>query len=128
MSLNTKLDRRHDINASERLPEKFSRVLDIEKYWDGIEKVLENESDPEALKRAQEAKTKVAMELAEKKAHIKVGSTVILQWNGVQFVKVEDIRDEAVKIGPCWYGFELVRKPSEHLLAMLEAEVGEGMI
>ena len=128
MSLNTRLDRRHDCNAGERLPEKFSRVLDIEKYWDGIEKVLTNENDPEALQRAQEAKAKVVMELEAKKASITAGSIVLLFWNGVQFVRVDDVRDQSVKVGPMWYGWEMVQKPSEHLLAMLKAEVGEDMI
>lgn len=32
MAVNNKLDRRHDINAGERLPERHTRVLDEEAY------------------------------------------------------------------------------------------------
>jgi hypothetical protein len=123
LSKNKKLDRRHDINAGEMLPQRLTRVEDMEVYWDGIEKVLSNEQDAAFVAEQKSKKDKVAMELAEKKASIKVGDSVLLLWAGVQVVRVDDIRDESVKVGPVWYGWERVKKPSEAFLKAVETEL-----
>lgn len=49
MAINTKLDRRHDINKNERLPERHTRVMDEEAYRAGIERVLSNTKPPVTL-------------------------------------------------------------------------------
>jgi hypothetical protein len=123
LSKNKKLDRRHDCNAGEYLPQRLTRVEDMEVYWDGIEKVLSNEQDAAFMAEQKSKKDKVAMELAEKKASIKVGDLVLLLWTGVQVVRVDDIRDESLKVGPVWYGWEMVKKPSEAFLKAVEAEL-----
>lgn len=50
MAVNNRLDRRHDVNKGERLPERHTRVLDEEAYRDGIERVLQNTEVPVEVK------------------------------------------------------------------------------
>jgi hypothetical protein len=50
MAVNNKLDRRHDINKGEKLPERHTRVLDEEAYREGIERVLNNTEAPVTFK------------------------------------------------------------------------------
>lgn len=123
MSKNKRLDRRHDINAGEMLPQRLTRVEDQEVYWDSIGRVLSNEQDAAFVAEQKAKKETVAMELAEKKASIKVGDLVLLLWTGVQVVRVDAIRDESLKVGPVWYGWEMVKKPSEAFLKAVEAEL-----
>jgi hypothetical protein len=128
VAINHRLDRRHDISKGERLPERFSRVLDDAAYREGVEVVLNNENDAEAARRRQEAKETAAAELACREARIRVGDPVILLWNGAHIVRAEGVRPGAVLIGTCWHGMELVRIPSMHLMAMLRTEIPEGEI
>lgn len=121
--MNTKLDRRHDVNAGERLPERLSRVQDIELYWNGIEKVTENENDPEKAAERKAAKEKAERDLAEKKASIHPGEKVLLLWSGVQLVEAEKVLESSVVIRGTKYGWDLIRKPSEAFLKAVEAEL-----
>jgi hypothetical protein len=94
----------------------------MEVYWDGIERVTSNESDPAFLAEQKALKEKAEMELTGKKASIKAGDLVLLLWAGVQVVRVDEVAETSVKIGPNRYGWELVQKPSEAFLKALEAE------
>lgn len=122
MSRNNKLDRRHDINAGEMLPQRLTRVEDMEVYWDGIERVLSNEKNEVYQAHLQGKKEALEMVLAEKKASIKAGDIILLLWAGAQVVRVEEVSDTSVKVGPTRYGWEMVQKPSEAFLKALEAE------
>lgn len=122
MSKNKKLDRRHDVNAGEMLPQRLTRVEDMEVYWDGIDRVISAENDPEAKAKAKAKKEREEMELAEKKASIKAGDVVILLWQGFQLVRVSEVLENSVKIGPHKYGWEVIQKPSEPFLKAVEAE------
>ncbi len=122
MSKNTKLDRRHDVNAGEMLPQRLTRVEDMEIYWDSIERVETLAKDPEFIAKLKAEKEKQEMELAGKKASIEAGDLILLLWGGVQVVRVDDVTDTSVKVGPCHYGWELVKKPSDAFLKALEAE------
>jgi hypothetical protein len=125
MSMNSRLDRRHDINAGERLPERFSRIQDMEAAWETMDRVEALSKDPEFIRKQQEEKEKVAMELAEKKASIKAGDVVFLLWTGVQVVRVTEAAEGFVKVGVHRYGWEMVKKPSTAFLEALRAELGE---
>ena len=122
MSKNTKLDRRHDINAGEMLPQRLTRVEDMELYKDNIETVLNNEENPDWVEKMSRAKARREAELAEKKASIKAGDIVILLWQGFQLIRVEEVFESSVKVGPHKYGWECIRKPSEEFLKAVEAE------
>lgn len=125
MSFNNKLDRRHDINKNERLPERLTRVQDMEIYWDGIERVLNNENDTQLQAQIREAKELERVAMEEKKTSIKAGDVILLMWAGVQVVKVQEVTETGVKVGPHRYGWEIVQKPSSTFLEALKAEVGE---
>jgi len=124
MAVNNRLDRRHDINKNERLPERHTRVLDEEVYRDNIEAVLKNEAD-DAFQKALEAKRKAdAIALENKKARVIPGAIVVLNWGSKAFCRVDAIQDTGFKVGPFWYGWECVEIPSQELIAMVESEVG----
>jgi hypothetical protein len=122
VSKNTKLDRRHDVNADEMLPQRLTRVEDMELYWNGIEKVTDNENNPEFQAQRRAEKEKAEKLLAEKKASIKAGDAVLLHWSGLQLVRAEEVSDTSVTIRGHKYGWELIQKPSEPFLKAVEAE------
>lgn len=124
MALNNKLDRRHDINAGERLPERHTRVQDEELYRDNIGAVLENEASEAFQKALQEKREKEHQELLRKKAAVKPGTVVALKWGGITFRKVDDAHESGVKLGPTWYGWECIEVPSENLVNQIGYEVG----
>lgn len=124
MAVNTKLDRRHDINAGERLPERHTRVLDEEAYRNSIEAVQSNEAS-EDFQKAREAKALAdARVLQFKKDRTIPGAVVVLQWGGISFHRVNAIREDGVKVGPNWYGWECIEIPSQELVDMVQGEVG----
>ncbi len=90
MAINNKLDRRHDVNAGERLPERHTRVLDEEAYREGIQRVLDNKEVPVPSKPDVVAK----------------GDLV---WVGGHIEEVEEVLDEermvvrirGAKVGSC---------------------------
>lgn len=124
MTVNTRLDRRHDINKGERLPDRLSRVLDDAAYRDGIEAVQTNEAS-EAFQKAREAKLLAdAKALQFKKDRTIPGAVVALQWGGISFHRVDAIKEDGVKIGPNWYGWECVEIPSKELVDLVQKEVG----
>lgn len=90
MAVNNKLDRRHDVNKGERLPERHTRVLDEEAYRDGIERVLNNKE-------------------AHKPPQVDVVKVGDLVWVGGHIEEVEKVLDEermivlirGMKVGSC---------------------------
>jgi len=124
MAVNTKLDRRHDINKGERLPERLSRVLDEESYRAGMDGVKANEAS-EDFQKAQEAQRQAdAKAIQFKKDRTIPGAIVVLKWSGVQFHRVDAIREDGLKVGPCWYGWECIEIPSQELLDLVQKEMG----
>lgn len=124
MAANTKLDRRHDINAGERLPERFTRVLDDSTYRDNLEAVQTNEASEE-FQKAREAQAQEAVrDLQYKKDRTIPGAVVVLRVNGAAFHRVDAVSDTGVKIGPFWYGWECIEIPSQELVDMVQSEVG----
>lgn len=125
MAKNMNLSRRHDINAGERLPERHTRVEDEELYRDNIEAVLKNEGD-EAFQAALQAKREAEVKANKYKYETAVpGMVVALRWGGVDFRRVDAIRESGVRIGPHWYGWECIEIPSKELLNLVHKEVGE---
>lgn len=124
MAVNTKLDRRHDINAGERLPERLSRVLDDAAYRDGIDAVKNNEASEAFLKAQEEKRLAEARALQFKKDRTIPGAIVVLKWNGAAFHRVDAISETGLKIGPTWYGWECIEIPSQELLDLVQKEMG----
>ena len=124
MAVNTKLDRRHDINKGERLPERLSRVLDEESYrmgWDGVKA---NEAS-EGFHEAQDAKLLAeAVSRQYKKDRTIPGSIVVLRYSGASFQRVDAVSETGLKIGPAWYGWECIEIPSQELLDLVQKEMG----
>lgn len=114
-----KMPRRHDINAGgERLPERFTRVENHEAYRAAFAEPTE-----EYLKMKKEAEERRAKLIEDTKASVSAGDRVLLFWNGIQIIRVDEIKDTGVRIGPHCYGWECVRKPSADFVAALDAEI-----
>lgn len=90
MAKNNKLDRRHDINAGERLPERHTRVLDEEAYRENLPEFVPQG----AGKRYYTLKDVTAsfpVPLEPKRDIVKAGDLV---WVGGHLEEVEKVLDE----------------------------------
>lgn len=125
MSENKKLDRRHDCNAGEYLPQRLTRVLDMQNYWKNFQVVMDTEQNKEFKKMMEETKQLEKLAVEFKRATINAGDTIILFAPNCQLVKADSVTYTGVKVGPHRYGWELVQKPSEAFMTALRAEVGD---
>jgi hypothetical protein len=124
MAVNNRLDRRHDINKGERLPERLSRVLDEEQYRIGMDMVKANEGSESFRKALEEKRVSDAKILQAKKDRTIPGAVVVLKWNGVAFHRADAVSETGLKIGPFWYGWECIEIPSQELLDLVQSEMG----